>query len=197
MDTSVSESGTVMAIRWLSGSSTWVSLLGHQTLAPEPLARGRHPVIAQAVGAPDQAAVPRRMLGDAGVAVVVDAEGALFSRGLRGDQVDEEGVAVAAILEPAPRLHEAVDLERPLQVDLDHAVAREDPVGDAVDAPDGAVGGVDPDRQVVVADVPPGSLRRDRPAQGVRVGRLLRRVLGQDTRNGAEQDRGEPEGRAH
>ena len=32
--TAWSESGTVSATRWLSGSSAWVSLFGHQTLAP-------------------------------------------------------------------------------------------------------------------------------------------------------------------
>jgi hypothetical protein len=31
-----SESGTVSAMRWLSGSSAWVSLTGHHTLAPSP-----------------------------------------------------------------------------------------------------------------------------------------------------------------
>src|SRR5205085_12644840 len=35
-DTSSSASGTVSAIRWLSGSSACVSLLGHHTLAPSP-----------------------------------------------------------------------------------------------------------------------------------------------------------------
>ena len=36
METSIIGSGTVMAMRWLSGSSAWVSLLGHQMLAPTP-----------------------------------------------------------------------------------------------------------------------------------------------------------------
>ncbi len=35
-DTSVIESGTVMAMRWLSGSSPSQSLRGHHTLAPSP-----------------------------------------------------------------------------------------------------------------------------------------------------------------
>ena len=36
MATACSESGTVSAMRWLSGSSDWMSLVGHQTLAPSP-----------------------------------------------------------------------------------------------------------------------------------------------------------------
>jgi len=36
LDTSEMPRGTVMATRWLSGSSAWVSLLGHHALAPSP-----------------------------------------------------------------------------------------------------------------------------------------------------------------
>ncbi len=35
-ETSIMGLGTVIAVRWLSGSSAWVSLLGHHTLAPIP-----------------------------------------------------------------------------------------------------------------------------------------------------------------
>src|SRR3954469_12558175 len=36
LETSVIPRGTVMAMRWLSGSSACVSLLGHHALAPSP-----------------------------------------------------------------------------------------------------------------------------------------------------------------
>src|SRR5215211_3428398 len=58
-----SESGTVIATRWLSGSSAWVSLAGH-----------RDPGLVLGILRPDEPAVPGRPLGHGRPAVVVDRD---------------------------------------------------------------------------------------------------------------------------
>ena len=97
LETSIIESGTVIATRWLSGSSACVSLFGHQTLAPSPwlaVATQRLPSESRVqVKPPSQGGVTR----DLRLAVVVDGDGLRARPILCGSSERcEERVAVAA-----------------------------------------------------------------------------------------------------
>ncbi len=185
-------------MRWLSGSSAWVSLLGHQMLAPTPwsvVTIHGWPRLSRRPGEP---AVPGRPLGHLGLAVVVHRDRPGRAGRRRGGQRGEEGVAVAPERDGAPAGHHAVHLERLLEVDLHDARRPEDPVGDGVPAADAAVGRVDGHVQIVELDVPPGARRTgERASQRVRV--RERRclpgmgVLGGGGERDGEEDAGEAE----
>src|SRR2546421_7446104 len=93
--------------------------------------------MAQAVLGPRESAVPWKSLPDARLAVIPHRDGARLARPLACRQFHEEGAAVAAIREPSAVLHDAIHLERHLEIDLhlrsgaQHAVGNAIPTADA------------------------------------------------------------------
>ena len=151
-----------------------VGLVGKEILIRPPDAGaeafigGDDPFAAETIESPDESAVPRRTHGDGRLAVIVDGNGFVGARLLRRDHRDEEGIPIAARAQLGSVLHDAVDDERHLQIDLHLARGLEHPIGDCVIAGDTAVGWIDFDVEVVEGGVPPGA--RGRIGASYRVG---------------------------
>ena len=188
-------------MRWLSGSSASVVLVRPPDARAEPLVGGRDPACRPRLSVlPDEAAVPRRTLRRARLAVIVDGDRLLRRRALRRDERDEERVAVAPVREPLAVLHHAVDLERHLQVDLHLRRRLEHAIGDPVPAADAAVARADGDVQVVEASRPtrraPGPLLPRSVSAWVKVRPPALRGRSSRSRR-AQRDRGRSASSAH
>jgi hypothetical protein len=113
----------------------------------------------------------------------VDGDGPKSPSGLARAHVHEEGVAIPPVPQSPAVLHDAVDVERDLQVDLHGARGAGHPVGDSVPPPHRAVGRIQRHVKVVEHDVPPRALRGDAAAKRVgmsELGLLRRRSRGAD-----------------
>ena len=123
----------------------------------EPLVGGRDPLPAQAVFGECEPAIPGKPPADSRLTVIPhgDRPGGPGAR-LRLER-DEERIAVAPVRELAPVLHDAVDLQRHLQIDLHFARGLKHAIRDRIPTADRRVGGIHPSVQIVELHVPPGA----------------------------------------
>ena len=155
-----------------------VGLIGVDVLVRPPNAGaqsfvgGHDPGAREAVAAPDEPSIPGRANGDGRLAVIIDGDRFSGAPPLRRDERDEEGIAIAPGAQLESVLHDAVDDERHLQIDLHLAPERvlEHTIRDRIMAGDAAVDRMHLDVQVVEGDVPPRALGRVRAADRVGVG---------------------------
>ena len=139
---------------------------------PHPLIGGDHPWALQRVGAPGEAALPRRVSGDQRTSAVVHHDRLVFTGALHRREPDEKRGALAAKAKGSPILHHAVDTQRLHQIDL-HLARRathlaQHTIGDAVAATEAAVARRQPHTQVVEGDIPPVATGRgERAAQRI------------------------------
>jgi hypothetical protein len=97
-----------------------------------------------------------------------------------GHEGDEEGVAVAPELKTLPVLHDAVHLERHLEIDLHLRRRLQYAIGDRVVTTNAAVARTNSDVQIVERRIPPRSARTVASAQRVGMGEHFRRALSRE-----------------
>ncbi|EMR00862.1 hypothetical protein ADICEAN_04010 [Cesiribacter andamanensis AMV16] len=91
---------------------------------------------------------------------------------LRLQQLYKVGIALLLYLQFFTPLHYFFDAHGRLQVNLHALMGFEHFVLNGIDAPDGAVGRIHPDIEVVIGKVPPGPLRCDGAPQAILPGKL-------------------------